>query len=104
MAKLDLMAVSMAAASRSARATPESEERRVERRVSDRAARALGFGAAGSMVARGMEFGRASAMEGALCCMADTETIHRARGVRRSGQGGELIWATSGPNQTLGQK
>ena len=88
----------------SACATPESEERRVERRVSDKAAQALGFGAAGSRVARGVEFGRVLAMEGALCCMVDASACCRTPGVRRGGRCGEPIWATSRPNQTLGQK
>ena len=64
-----------------ARAEGECQEGR--ERVRDAgAARESAFRAAGSRVARGMEFGHASAMEGALCCMVATETIHRARGVR----------------------
>jgi len=37
-------------------------------------------------------------------CMADALACCRTPGVRRRGQGGEPIWATSRPNQTLGQK
>ena len=33
-----------------------------------------------------------------------TGAFHRARGGRRSSQGGTPVWATSGPNWTLGQK
>ena len=46
-------------------------------------ARAFAFGGAGSGAARGVEFGRASAMEGELWCMAATQAKHRARGERR---------------------
>jgi hypothetical protein len=37
-------------------------------------------------------------------CTVTTSALHRARGGRRCGRGGEPIWATSRPNQTLGQK
>jgi hypothetical protein len=43
-------------------------------------ARAFVFGGAGSGAARGAEVRRAAAMGRARCCMADTETIQRARG------------------------
>jgi hypothetical protein len=43
-------------------------------------ARAFVFGGAGSGAARGAEVRRAAAMGHARCCMADTETIQRARG------------------------
>ena len=81
-AKLEPAAATMAVVSRSARAAPESEGGRVGRRVSARAARAFAFGGTGSRVARGAEVGRAAAMGRARCCMAATETIQRARGVR----------------------
>ena len=86
-------------------ARAEGECQEGQERVRDAgAARESAFRAAGSRVARGMEFGHASAMEGALCCMVDASACCRTPGVRRGGRRGEPIWATSRPNQTLGQK
>ena len=47
-----------------------------------RAARVSAFGGIGSRVVHGADVERAAAMGHACCCMAATETIHRARGVR----------------------
>ena len=86
-------------------ARAEGECQEGQKRVRDAgAARESAFRAAGSRVARGMEFGHASAMEGALCCMVDASACYQTLGVRRGGRHGEPIWATSRPNQTLGQK
>jgi len=75
-AKLELVAATMAATSRSARAAPESEGGRVGRRVSARAARAFAFGGTGSRVVRGAEVERAAAMGRALLhgCHRDNST------------------------------
>ena len=50
------------------------------------------------------ELGRASAMVGALWCMVATSPFRRTRGRQRSREGGAPVWATSGPNWSLGQK
>ena len=95
------LTASMAAVPWSSRATPESEEGRVERRVGDRGARTLGLRSGGATGQQNTRQRRA-AMAWRELCMAATRSpfgaFHRAAGRCRSGPVGPRYWACSGPN------
>ena len=92
---------SMATAPWSSRATLESEEGRVERRVGDRGARTLGLRSGGATGQQNTRQRRA-AMAWRELCMDATRSpfgaFHRAAGRCQSGPVGPHYWACFGPN------